>query len=520
VYHGKARKGSHGDTAAAPATARLLSVSFKVGSVAVSLAIVIVFLALVSPIAPAQSTSAPDSIGAPLSDFAGTGAAACSLPDPTLDASDNAGDADNPLLTMFRHPPNSRFWISGQINIISQGHTSFPAKYSGPNSFGPQGQIATSRVLTLYTGVELKDGFQVLLDIESAGGHGLSGGAGLGGFTDLDIVRTPNLGQTPYLARFLVEKTIPLGGEQVENDRGYLSLAPALPARRLEIWLGKFSMVDFFDVNPVGSDSHLQFMNWAIDDNAAYDYAANTRGYTWGGVIEYYDRSWALRFGEGMMPKVANGENLDADLARAHSENLEFELHPHLFSHRETTLRLLSYVNHADMGNYREAIDEFLAGQTPVPSIVATRRQGRVKYGFGVNAYQDLGHGLRLFGRWGWNDGRNESFVYTEVDRTVSGGGDVSGAYWHRQFDKAGVAFAVDEISGDHRRYLALGGEGFILGDGALNYGLEQIVESYYTFHLWRGLFGAVDLQHITNPGYNRDRGPVYVPSLRLHVDF
>lgn len=444
-------------------------------------------------------------------------------PATSLSANETSQSGDNtntsPDTTIFNHPP-SRFWLSGQINIISQGHPSFPAAYSGPNSFGPEAQVATSRVFTLYTGVELKHGVQVIADIESAGGHGLSGGAGLGGFTDLDIVRTPNLGQTPYLARFLVEKTISLGGGSVENDRGSLSLPASLPARRVEIWAGKFSTVDFFDVNPVGSDSHLQFMNWAVDNNAAYDYAANTRGYTWGTVVEFYDGNWAFRFGEAMMPKVANGENLDADLARAHAENFELELHPALFSHHPTALRLLSYVNHADMGNYREAIDGFLSGRDHTPDVTLYRQQGRVKYGFGVNLYQELGDGIRLFGRWGWNDGRNESFAYTEVDRTVSFGGDLAGSRWRRSLDKVGAAFVVDAISGDHRRYLALGGKGFMLGDGGLNYGLEQIFETYYTFHLWRGVFGSTDLQHITNPGYNRVRGPVWVPSLRLHVDF
>ncbi|MDE3179911.1 MAG: carbohydrate porin, partial [Acidobacteriota bacterium] len=237
-------------------------------------------------------------------------------------------------------------------------------------------------------------------------------------------------------------------------------------------------------------------------------------------VAEFYDRNWALRFGEAMMPKVANGENLEADLARAHSENLELELDPSLLPRRATSLRLLSYVNHADMGSYRDAVHEFLLGEVSVPDITLSRRQGRVKYGFGVNAFQELGGGVRLFGRWGWNDGRNESFAYTEVDRTVSFGGDLAGSHWRRRYDKAGAAFVVDEISGDHRRYLALGGKGFLLGDGGLSYGLEKIFETYYTFHLWRGVFGAVDLQHITNPGYNRVRGPVFVPSLRLHIDF
>lgn len=436
------------------------------------------------------------------------------------DGADQDLPAGNEVTTVLPHSSSSRFWFSGQANVIFQAHPSFPVKYSGANSLHPDSEHATSRIFTLYTGVEFKNGTQVFLDIESAGGHGLSDGGGLGGFTDLDIVRGPNLGAAPYLARFLLEKTISLGGGTVENNRRYLSLASSLSVRRLEIWAGKFSTVDFFDLNPVGSDSHLQFMNWAVDNNAAFDYAANTRGYTWGGVVQFYDRDWAVRFAEGMMPKVANGENLDADLARAHAENFEFEFSPKLLSGQATTLRLLSYVNHADMGNYRQAIDGFLSGRNSVPDITLYRQQGRVKYGFGANVYQEVGQGVRVFARWGWNDGRNESFAYTEVDRTISFGGDLAGSHWRRKLDKVGSAFVVDAISGDHRRYLALGGKGFILGDGKLTYGLEQILEGYYTFHLWRGVFASVDLQHIDNPGYNRDRGPVLVPSLRLHSDF
>ncbi|MGH9377357.1 MAG: carbohydrate porin [Terriglobia bacterium] len=468
-----------------------------------------------------QTETQPES-GAPSSASQASGSQPSTSEGSATSAANTTTDATTGATTdttIFNHPAG-RFWLSGQINFISQANPSFPAAYSGTNSFGPKAQAATSRVLTLYTGLKLNDSAQVILDIESAAGHALSNGAGLGGFTDLDIVRTPNLGQAPYLARFLVEKTFSLGGGSVENDRSYLSLPSSLPARRIEIWMGKFSVVDFFDVNPVGSDSHLQFMNWTVDNNGAYDYAANTRGYSWGAVVQFYDRNWAVRFGEAMMPKVANGENLDADLARAHAENLEFELDPTLFQRRATTLRFLSYVNHADMGSYRGAISGFLSGRDAAPDVTLYRQQGRVKYGFGANLYQEIGAGVRLFGRWGWNDGRNESFAYTEVDRTVSLGGDVAGSHWRRNLDKIGTAFVVNQISGDHRRYLELGGKGFLLGDGGLSYGFEQISESYYTCHLWRGVFGSADFQYVTNPGYNRARGPALVPSLRLHVDF
>ena len=260
-------------------------------------------------------------------------------------------------------------------------------------------------------------------------------------------------------------------------------------------------------------------MNWTADNNGAYDYAANTRGYTWGAIAEFQDRRWGVRFGEAMMPKVANGTNLDANLARARGENLEFELRRSLVTRRQGTIRILSFVNHANMGKYREAIDAFRAGLVPVPDIIATRQQGRVKYGFGVNLEQEVTEGWRVFARWGWNDGRNESFAYTEVDRTIAFGSDLRGVAWHRKSDKLGGVFISNAISGDHRTYLELGGQGFLLGDGNLNYGRENILEVYYNLHLWRGCSITPNLQHINNPGYNRDRGPVFVPALRVHFE-
>ena len=172
------------------------------------------------------------------------------------------------------------------------------------------------------------------------------------------------------------------------------------------------------------------------------------------------------------------------------------------------------------MGSYRAAIDQFREGLILAPDITAVRRQGRVKYGFGINLEQDLPHDFRGFARWGWSDGHNESFAYTEVDRTGELGFDLRGNAWKRRFDKLGVAAIVNGLSGDHREYLALGGLGFLLGDGRLDYGTEQIFETYYTAHLWRGFFASRDAQHITDPGYNRDRGPLWAASVRVHIDY
>jgi len=227
---------------------------------------------------------------------------------------------------MFPHLSNTRFWLSGQMNFIFQTHPPFHAAYSGRNSLDPKYEKATSRVMTLYTGVRLNNSTELLVDIEEAGGAALTTGLGVAGFPNLDIVRNPLLSKAPYLARSMLHKVFALRKDKVENQRNALSLFDELPRRRLEIRFGKFSMVDFFDQNSVGSDTHFQFTNWAIDNNGAYDYAADTRGYTVGFTADYEDRNWGFRFGEGLMPKVANGIDLVWRPWQAHAENFEYEL--------------------------------------------------------------------------------------------------------------------------------------------------------------------------------------------------
>jgi hypothetical protein len=371
-------------------------------------------------------------------------------------------------------------------------------------------------VLTLYTGARLGHGWEALFDVESAGGHGLSQAFGLAGFTNLDVVRNPTLGSAPYVARAMIHKVIALSSDTIDATPSALSLAPRLPARRLDLRAGKLGLVDFFDVNAVGSDSHLQFTNWTVDNNGAYDYAADTRGYTYGVIVEYDTPRWALRGAEVLMPKVANGIVMDWNVARARGENLELELHPT----GALAVRLLGYANHADMGSYSEAITTFRSGLEAVPDIIASRAEGRVKYGTGANIEYDARAGVRFFGRTGWNSGDTESFAYTEVNDTAALGGDITGEHWHRGGDRLGLAFVSNGLSSPHREYLQLGGLGFLLGDGGLRYGRETIVESYYTARVWRGVFASAGAQFIVNPGYNRDRGPVFVQMTRLHLDF
>jgi hypothetical protein len=420
---------------------------------------------------------------------------------------------------MFPHFKDSRFWLSGQANFIFQTHPDLPAVYSGPHSLSPHYEKATSRVVTLYTGARLSKSTEILADVEEAGGAALSTGLGLAGDTDLDIVRNPLLSKAPYLARGMIHKVFALSKDQVENQRSFFSLFEQLPRRRLELRFGKFSIPDFFDINSVGSDTHLQFTNWTIDNNGAYDYAADTRGYTVGFTADYEDRNWGFRFAEALMPKVANGIDLVWKPWQAHAENLEYELRHGLIPHKAGVVRLLAYTNYANMGIYRQQITQ-AAARHATPDITAHPWHITRKYGFGINFEQSLTRYLTAFGRFGWDDGKTESFAYTEVDQTFAEGVGAKGAWWHRKQDRAGIAFLTNAIKKDHQNYLAAGGLGFLLGDGKLNYGRENILESYYTTHVWRGIYLAPGVQHIVDPGYNRARGPVIVPSFRAHIEF
>ncbi|HEY4186460.1 MAG TPA: carbohydrate porin [Polyangia bacterium] len=442
-------------------------------------------------------------------------------------------------MTFVDHGGTGPFWLGGELNSIFQYHPSFSAPYSGTNSLRPNGESALSFLVTGFFAYRPTRTTELIVDPEMALGGGLSKALGIAGFSNLDVVRNPTLSHAPYPARYELHQIVPLSDEWVVNeDRGPISSMPFVPLHRLEFRLGKMSTADLFDINPAGADSHLQFMNWSVDNNGAYDYAADTRGYTYGFVAEYQGPRVEARLGEMLMPKVANGIDLDFDLANSRADNIELELKYSVRPDWRGTVRLLGYQNHANMGSYREAIAAFnqnpagddacrqaLEAQSMValpagPVIACHRAAGRVKRGFGVNVSQELAGSARVFGRFGTSGGANESFAYTEIENTIELGGDVTGGRWHRPTDRMGLAFVSNGISSLHQEYLRLGGLGFLLGDGGLSYARERIFEHYYNVHIWRGAFVAEDVQFITNPGYNAARGPVWVFSLRGHLEF
>ncbi len=213
-----------------------------------------------------------------------------------------------------------------------------------------------------------------------------------------------------------------------------------------------------------------QFLNWAIDNNGAYDYAADTRGYSLGAIIEYAEPRWAPRVGALLMPTVANGINYDFNIAHARGENVELEFHDCILE-LPGMVKLLAFENYANMAATPEAIAEFRTGIVDTPDVTLTRVPGRTKCGFGLNVQQQLSTDIRSFSRLGWSDGANES---------------LRGRRWSRPNDQIGLAVVTNGLSTLHRTYLELGGKGFLLGDGMLRYGPEDIAEAYYTAQLRR----------------------------------
>ncbi len=421
--------------------------------------------------------------------------------------------------TMFPHPAEGHYWVSGQMNFILQSNAPFYAPYSGTQSLRPLFENTSSRIMTLYAGLQLSNSIEVLGDVESASGLGLSQVHGVAGFPDLDSVKDTNLNATPYLARIMYHQVIALSPTKTENARNPLSSFSTLPTRRIEIRIGKFAVTDFFDNNSVGSDSHLQFMNWSVDQNGGWDFTADPRGYTWGLYTEYQSPTWGFRFAEALFPGPKLGGNLEWNLRKANSSTFELELHRGLLRKKDGIVRVLSYINNGNMGIYQYANEQYLNGKVETADISDHPEWVTTKYGFGVNFEQVLTRNLVAYGRFGWNNGKTESWSFTEVDQVFSGGIGAAGRMWKRYYDRAGAAFVSNGITSEHARYLSYGGLGLLLGDGKLSYGRENIFESYYTAHLWRGLFVGPDFQVIVHPGYNTVRGPVFVPSFRFHVE-
>lgn len=417
--------------------------------------------------------------------------------------------------------------LGAQYTYILQHQSGLHAPYSGPLSLDPKGDTEPTNTLGVYGGWSPVSWNQLYLDVEKFMGAGVSNSTGLGGLTNGDVVREGASGvrKVVYIARLYTRFLLPLGAESVSVDRGQDQIPGEEPARRLELKVGRVALPDDFDQNRYAGDARTEFLNWSLWANTAWDYAANTRGYTDGIMVGYVSPSWSLKYGVYRMPAVANGQTLVNSLFTANGQNLQLTLSA---LPSGTIVRLLGYLNTASMGLYREAL-AIAAAHGTTPNIVATDAPGRQKHGVGVNLEQPLADDgdTGVFLRWGWNDGQAESFVFTEVDQQLSGGIQLSGNRWHQHDAQLGLGLVSEALSAPHRDYLAAGGCGFLLCDGRLDYAHEQIAELYYRVQrVWPEDPGPVrwqigpDLQFIRDPGFNRDRGPVGFFAIRLHVEY
>ncbi|MDB6017449.1 MAG: carbohydrate-selective porin OprB [Pedosphaera sp.] len=401
-----------------------------------------------------------------------------------------------------------------QNSDIVQYHPGFRAAYSGPNSLSSASEVRETVSLDLLVGARLWRGGEFHVDGLLWQGFGFSRTVGVEGFPNGEAFRLGTKVPNVNFSRIFIRQTIGLGGEQETVEDDALQLAGRRDVSRITLTAGRISAKDIFDNNSYANDPRTQFMNWSFMANEAWDYPADSLGYMSGLAVELNQPKWAVRYGFFQMPRVSNGTALDSNFLDAWGMVTEFERRFALGGH-PGAIRLLAYLNRAHMGSYQAALDN-----PARPADIQATRAYRYKYGFGLNAEQEIIKNVGAFMRLGWSDGENESWTFADVDRTATVGVSVKGEFWHRPDDTVGLAGAVNGISRVHQEFLAAGGTGILAGDGRLNYGLEQLMEAYYDFQICKNVRGAIDYQYIANPAFNRDRGPVSVFGARLHWAF
>ncbi len=409
-----------------------------------------------------------------------------------------------------------------QFNGVYQNVPSFHSPYEAPNSFRTEDGkgIDFTQVYGLYLGSQLASTLEAYLDLEYFRGNGVSNGTGLGGYVNGDVIRagSSDLSKEPYVARLYLRYLLPLSSETEKIERSMDQLPGEQPVARWEIKIGKLTLTDDFDQNRYANNNRTQFLNYDFLYNTAWDYASDTRGYSYGFVTAVVQTRWRLALGFFMEPNTANGAEFNSINTRELGYNLELAVKPNNVG---TVIRLLTFYNGARMGNYDEALAIGRATSS-LPDLQLVEKLSGTKYGFGLNFEQPLADDgeTGIFGRFGWNDGAHETWSYTESDRHASLGLQLCGGRWGRQDDRFGIAYGVNGLSTPHKSYLEAGGSGILLGDGKLNYSVEQVLEAYYRIQITRYAHLSPDFQYIENPGYNRDRGPAEVYSLRLRLNY
>ena len=430
---------------------------------------------------------------------------------------------DSPVETVIQN------WnIHGQITETPQGDPGFPARYSGPNSLDNTGEIQETFTSDLSIGARLWHGAEIHVDGLLWKGFGLSNDKGIEAFPNGDAFK---LGiETPHFmfAHLFIRETIGLGGKQETVPDGPLTLAGERDISRLTFTFGRFSPTDMFDNNSYAQDPHTQFLNWAMITNLAWDFPADSVGYTTGLAVELNQPRWALRYGFFQVPNTKNGFTADdqilmfppdgGDGAFFRSWGMVTEFERRYASAHPGTVRVLSFVNKANTIGYRGAT-LLLRANGPAADLSSARAYRR-KYGFGLNWEQKITDTVGFFSRVGWNNGQVEGWMYNDSNWTASLGMSANGTAWRRTSDTFGLAYVVSGASRSNLEFLKAGGADILDGDGALTYGSEKVVEAYYNFAAWKNVRMTPDYELVDNPAFNRDRGPVSVLGVRLHWQF
>ena len=405
--------------------------------------------------------------------------------------------------------------IKFQATTVHQRKPTFNAAYSGPNSLSAGREQSWSATATVFAGARLWSGGEAYFNPEMAMGIPFSNLTGLGGFTNGELAKTSGANPTFYRARAFLRQTWNIGAASEAVDADQNQLAGKVSPQRWVLTAGNFSATDVFDDNAYSHEPRRQFLNWSIMTHGAWDYPADSRGYTVGAALEYYRSDWAIRVGRFMQPKESNGLALNPRIFFSYGDVAEVE-HAYTLFGQPGRIRALAFRNVARMANYQVAIDSAAAGAPDINTV----RDKRSKVGYGINLEQALGNELGLFLRAGRADGKTETYAFAEIDRSISGGLSLKGTAWARPNDDIGIALARNELSPSHREYLRAGGLGFFIGDGALSYGPEQITELYYSAALSRNFWVSLNGQRVRNPGYNTARGPAAFVGLRMHLEF
>jgi high affinity Mn2+ porin len=293
-------------------------------------------------------------------------------------------------------------------------------------------------------------------------------------------------------------------------------------------------VLDFVDKNTFSGDLRKQFFNMAFLTYAAYDFAADARGYAWGGVAELDWDDWAFRMSRITPPINPNQLDLDFRLDKFYGDQAEIE-HAHKILGKAGAFRVLGYQNRENMGSFDDAITAFQRNRAEnattcpgfnygsqnqnAPDLCWVRRP-QTKIGIGINFEQLITDDLGVFFRGMYSDGKTEVYSYTSTDRSISFGALSKGSLWKRPKDSAGVGFGTGWISKSHADYLGMGGIDGFIGDGKINAAPESVFEIFYSLNLTSSSWFSGDYQRITNPAYNADRGPVDIFGMRFHAEF